>query len=48
MGIFKRKMELTQYNCNNSNIIAPFRIIRLLRVVILINRIPKHFKGFVE
>jgi voltage-gated potassium channel len=27
---------------------APFRILRLLRVIILINKIPKHFKGFVE
>ena len=27
---------------------APLRIIRLLRVIILINKIPIHFKGFVE
>ncbi len=27
---------------------APFRIIRLLRVIILINKLPIHFKGFVE
>ena len=27
---------------------APFRIIRLLRLIILINKLPIHFKGFVE
>lgn len=48
MGIFKRKIELTQYNCNDSNKIAPFKCIIPLRVIIPMNKIPKHFKGFFE
>lgn len=46
MGIFKRKIELTQYNCNDSNKIAPFKCIIPLRVIIPMKKIPKHFKGF--